>query len=54
MLAAIGLVLYIVAGILKLVDKHLDWLWWLVIIGGGLVAIDVVLGRPWTHYRRAP
>ena len=44
MLAIIGLVLYVIAGILKLVNQHTDMLWWLVIIGGALVAIDVAWG----------
>jgi high-affinity Fe2+/Pb2+ permease len=41
MLAAIAVVLFIVAAILKLVGKHADWLLWLVIIGGALVSIEV-------------
>jgi hypothetical protein len=44
MLAAIGLVLFIIAAILELVKQHLDWVIWLVIIGGALVAADVIWG----------
>ena len=44
MLAAIGLVLYVIAAILELVNKHLNWVIWLVIIGGALVAADVIWG----------
>jgi len=43
MLAAIAVVLFIVAAILKLVGKHADWLLWLVIIGGALVSVEVGL-----------
>jgi hypothetical protein len=44
MLAAIGLVLYIIAAILELTQKHLNYVIWLIIIGGALVAADVIWG----------
>jgi hypothetical protein len=44
MLAAIGLVLYVIAAILELVSKYTDKVIWLVIIGGALVACDVIWG----------
>jgi len=44
LLAIVGFVLYVVAGILELVNKHLNWVIWLIIIGGALVAIDVAWG----------
>jgi hypothetical protein len=44
MIAVVGLILYIIAAILELIGKHLDWVIWLVIIGGALVAIDVIWG----------
>ena len=57
MVAVIGLVLCIIAAILELMGKHLDWVIWLVIIGGGLVAVDVIWG--WRragagYYRSGP
>ena len=57
MIAVVGLVLYVIAAILELIGKHLDWVIWLVIIGGALVAIDVIWG--WRragagYYRRGP
>jgi hypothetical protein len=51
-LAVIGLILYAVAGILELVQQHLNWVIWLLIIGGALVAFDVILG--WRPRRGAP
>jgi len=47
MIAVIGLILYVIAGILELVNKHLNWVIWLIIIGGALVAIDVI----WNWHR---
>jgi hypothetical protein len=44
MLAIVGLVLYVIAAILKLTDKYPNALIWLIIIGGALVAIDVAWG----------
>jgi len=57
MIAVVGLILYVIAGILELVNKHLNWVIWLIIIGGALVAIDVVWG--WRragagYYRSGP
>lgn len=51
MLASAGLVLFIVAAILRLVDKHPDWILWLIIIGGILVCAEVAWD--WSRtYRR--
>lgn len=44
MVAVVGLVLYVIAAILKLIDKHGNWIIWLLIIGGALVAVDVIWG----------
>ena len=44
MIAVVGLILYVIAGILELVNKHLNYVIWLLIIGGALVAIDVIWG----------
>jgi hypothetical protein len=41
MLAILGAVLYAIGIILKLVDKHPDWIIWLVLVAGLLVAVDV-------------
>lgn len=50
MLAVIGLVLYVIAAILELVNKHLNYVIWLIIIGGALVAADVI----WGWHRAGP
>lgn len=57
MLAIVGTVLFVIAAILKLVNEHLDWLLWLIIIGGILIGLDVIWG--WRrvgpgYYRRVP
>jgi hypothetical protein len=44
MLAVIGFILFAVGIILKLVDKHLDWIIWLVLIGGALACAEMVWG----------
>jgi hypothetical protein len=44
LIAVVGLILYIIAGILELISKHLNFVIWLIIIGGALVAIDVIWG----------
>lgn len=44
MIAIVGLVLYVIAAILQLTSKYTDKIIWLVIIGGALVAIDVIWG----------
>jgi hypothetical protein len=44
MIAIIGLVLYVIAAILKLVGKYPGSITWLLIIAGALVAIDVIWG----------
>jgi hypothetical protein len=56
MLAIIGLVLYVIAAILKLISQHADFREWLIIIGGALVAIDVAWGwhRAGPGYYRRP
>jgi hypothetical protein len=54
MLAILGAVLYAIGIILKLVDKHPDWIIWLILVGGLLVAVDVAWGwgRAGHTYRR--
>ena len=57
MLAVIGVVLAVIAAILKLVSQHLNWVLWLVIIAVILIGIDVAWG--WRrvgagYYRRVP
>lgn len=56
MLAILGFVLYVIAIILKLVDKHPDWILWLLLVGGALVAAEVAWGwgRAGHSYRRGP
>ena len=44
MFAVIGFACGVVAAILKLVDKHPDWIIWLLIIGLIAVAIEVLWG----------
>jgi len=44
LIAVAGLILYVIAAILELIGKHLNYVIWLVIIGGALVAIDVIWG----------
>jgi hypothetical protein len=48
--AVIGLILYVIAAILELVSKYTDKVVWLLIIGGALVAVDVIWG--WRYRRR--
>jgi uncharacterized protein involved in cysteine biosynthesis len=50
MLALVAAIFAAVAGILKLVDKHPDWIVWLLIIGLFLVSLQVMFGfgpLPW-------
>ena len=54
MLALIAAILAAVAGILKLVDKHPDWIIWLLIIGLFLVALQVAFAFPGIPWRRSP
>ena len=57
MLAVIGVVLAVIAAILKLVNQHLNWILWLLIIAVILIGVDVVWGwrRVGTgYYRRVP
>ena len=50
----IALALFIIAGILELVGKHLNWVIWLVIFGGILLSLGGVWGTAggWTPWRR--
>ena len=58
MLAILALIVFIVAGILKLVGKHGDWLLWMVILGGILISAHGIWGwagpRYWNRTRQAP
>ena len=54
-LAVLGFVLAVVGMILKLVDKHGNWIIWLLLIGLALVCAEVAWG--WHRsgmYRRTP
>ena len=54
-MAVVGTILFIIAAILKLVNQHLDWLLWLIIIGGILIGLDVAwVWRRGGYYRRVP
>jgi hypothetical protein len=54
-MAVVGTILFIIAAILKLVSQHLNWVLWLVIIGGILIGLDVCLvWRRGGYYRRVP
>jgi hypothetical protein len=54
-MAVIGTILFIVAALLKLVNQHLDWVLWLVIIGGILIGLDVSwIWHRGGYYRRVP
>jgi hypothetical protein len=54
MLAILGVILAAIAAILKLVDKHPDWIIWLVIIAVILIGAEVAWGwRRTGMYRRA-
>jgi hypothetical protein len=44
MLAVLAFVAFVVAGILELTKTHLNVVIWLVIIGGALVAAEVIWG----------
>lgn len=57
MAALVGIILFIVAAILKLVNQHLNWIIWLIIIGGILYGAELLWG--WRragagYYRRVP
>jgi hypothetical protein len=58
MLAVLAFIVFVIAGILKLVGKHADWLAWLLIIGGLLVSAAVAWGwagpRYYNRSRQAP
>ena len=44
MFAVIAVILALVAGVLELTGKHLDWVIWLVIIAVALVGAEVAWG----------
>ena len=44
MLAILGLVAFIIAGILELVKTHISAVIWLVIIGGILICAEAIWG----------
>jgi hypothetical protein len=53
MLAVIGFILAIIGIILKLVDKHGDWIIWLLLIGLALACAELVWGwHRGGYYRR--
>jgi hypothetical protein len=55
MLAVIGVVLGVIAAILKLAGKHPDWIIWLLIVAIILIGVDVAWGwRRHGYYRGAP
>jgi hypothetical protein len=55
MLAVLGFILAVIGIILKLVDKHGDWIIWLLLIGLALVCAEVAWGWKRSGYygRRA-
>jgi cyanate permease len=55
MLAVLGFILAAIGIILKLVDKHGDWITWLLLIGLALVCAEVAWGwhRSGYYGRRA-
>lgn len=44
MIAVLGFAAFVIAGILKLVHVHQNWVTWLLIIGGLLVSAAVAWG----------
>ena len=55
MLAVLGFVLAVVGMILKLVDKHGNWIIWLLLVGLALVCAEVAWGwHRGGYYRRTP
>jgi len=52
MLAVLGFILAAVGIILKLVDKHPDWITWLLLIGLALVCAEVAWGWHRSGYYR--
>ena len=56
MLAVLGFILAVIGIILKLVDKHPDWIVWLLLIGLALVCAEVAWGwhRSGYYGRRGP
>jgi hypothetical protein len=53
MLAIIGVILAVIAGILELVNRHVSWVVWpLLIVAVILIGAEVAWGRPWVNYRR--
>jgi hypothetical protein len=52
MLAVLGFVLFVIAAILKLVDKYPNSILWLVIVGGALVCAEVAWGWHRSGYYR--
>lgn len=44
MLAVAGLIAFAIAAILELVKTHIDWVIWLVIIGGILICAHAIWG----------
>jgi hypothetical protein len=52
-MAAVGVVVLIIAGLLKLTSQHTDLITWLIILGGILIGLDVALiWRRGGYYRR--
>lgn len=48
MFGLLALALFVIAAILELTGKHLDWVIWLIIFGGIFVALHTVWGwAPW-------
>jgi type III secretory pathway component EscS len=54
MAALIGVILAVVAAILKLVNQHLNWIIWLLIISVILIGAEVVWGWRRGGYYRVP
>jgi hypothetical protein len=52
LLAIIGVVLAVLAGILEIVSKHTNYVIGLLIVAVILIGAEVAWGRPWVNYRR--
>jgi hypothetical protein len=54
MLAIVGVILEVIAAVLKLVGKHGDWVIWLIILGAILIGCEVAWGWRRSGYYRGP
>jgi hypothetical protein len=52
LLAVLALIAFVIAAVLELVKVHIDWVIWLVIIGGILICAHAIWG--WWGARSRP